>query len=125
MELPSATKTTEKERKVISFRSFSVVFLKLTELIHVNRQCAGTCLSIQIPFRAFRDFPCIPLFLFSLDLLLVLQIQDTRVTGHRPPPSALAAPTSFHLQKSERIRSRFAYFMSETAPFLLKFPSAV
>ena len=28
------------------------------------QQCEGTNLSIQIPFRVFRDFPYVPLFLF-------------------------------------------------------------
>ena len=64
----------------IGFRSFSVVFQQLAELIHdcLNRQLRGNSgLSVQIPFRAFREFPSVPLFLFSLDLLLALQRQDT------------------------------------------------
>ena len=85
MEWPSARKTTEKERKShLSFRSFSVVFAKLTELIHLNRQLFRNRLSIQIPFRAFRDFPFVPLFLFSLDLLLELLVQDTRLPYESP-----------------------------------------
>ena len=36
-------------------------------------------LSVQVPFRVFRDLPSVPLFLFSLDLLLELQRQAAQI----------------------------------------------
>jgi hypothetical protein len=64
----------------LSFRFFSVALPKLTELIHLNRQlCRNLTLNIQTPFRAFRDFPLVPLFPFSLDLFLQVPRQHTGI----------------------------------------------
>ena len=41
----------------------------------LRQACEGTNLSIQIPFRVFRDFPYVPLFLFWI-------ILRTSGTGH-------------------------------------------
>ena len=58
-------KGTEAYEGYLYFRSFSVVFAQLTELIHLCFNSAKELrLFIQIPFRVFRDFPYVPLFLF-------------------------------------------------------------
>ena len=63
--LENDRKRTEGYERYLYFRSFSVVFAQLTELIHLCFNSAKELrLFIQIPFRVFRDFPYVPLFLF-------------------------------------------------------------
>jgi hypothetical protein len=80
MERPLARKTTEKNGKSSLFPFFFRRFPATGAIDSRLRQpsiARERSLSVQIPFRAFREFPSVPLFLFSLDLLLTLQIQDT------------------------------------------------
>ena len=79
MERPLARKTTERNGKSSLFPFF---FSRFPETDGIDSRLSQPSiakelvLSVQIPFRAFRDFPSVPLFLSSLDLLLALQIQD-------------------------------------------------
>jgi len=56
-------KGTEGYEGYLYFRSFSVVFAQLTELIHLSTVRRNQSLNPN-PFRVFRDFPYVPLFLF-------------------------------------------------------------
>src|SRR6185436_13498637 len=80
MERPLATKTTERNGKSSLFPFFFRRFPAtggIDSRLPQPSIARELSLSVQIPFRAFREFPSIPLFLFSLDLLLAFQIQDT------------------------------------------------
>src|SRR6188768_1458990 len=81
MERPIGKKTMRRTENHLYFRSFSVVFQQLVELIHdcLNRQLRENWVSLSkshsVPSVSFRLFRCFS----SLDLLLVLQIKDTSV----------------------------------------------
>ena len=82
MERPLARKTTEKNEKSSLFPFFFCRFPAtggIDSLLPQPSIARELGLSVQVPFRAFRDFPSVPLFLFSLDLLLELQRQAAQI----------------------------------------------